>query len=282
MEKQELEQIINSVNSTWSKDYIIRYLYVKLAPYFRRDIKYFLASEDEKYKQFSQGFINRGRNIVCSTLADYYVKLYNSFGIKAKKIIADSKKIPLFAVIVEGDHGWFFMDTLKDLFNNQYGLKTTEFGVIPYYETINKNYPFLESWSEEYLNEVDLGLDLPEKLDDTLDKLHLEMTNRHTCKKRLGLESNSRIERFIRKMEFSNDELINIGRVDGSCERLRVYWLVEDIIFFKAEKKNLKMWLNQDYEIPRVQIEYTDFYTNESVLYQEIKKDKQYKLERIY
>lgn len=42
------------------------------------------------------------------------------------------------------------------------------------------------------------------------------------------------------------------------------------------------MWLSRDYEFPRVQIEYTDFGTNEKVLYQEVKKDKQYKLERLF
>ncbi|MDE5888520.1 MAG: hypothetical protein K2H20_00715, partial [Bacilli bacterium] len=62
---EEIQRIINSVNLSWSKDYIIRYLYVNLAPFFKRDLKYFLASDEEKYRQYQQGFINRGFDIVC-------------------------------------------------------------------------------------------------------------------------------------------------------------------------------------------------------------------------
>lgn len=282
MDEQELLYIINSVNSSWSKDYVIRYLYVKLAPYFRRDIKYFLASEEDKYKQFSQGFINRGRDVVCSTLSDYYVELFQTFGIRAKKIIANDKDIPLFAVIVEGDHGWFFMDILQDLFNNQYGLMTTDFGVIPHYDTLINNYPFLEQLPNEYICKIDDDLNIPEKLNDYYNNLHLVMTNRHKCREFLSLESDTCLERFTKKMEFSNQQLINLGNVNGPIERIRVYWLIERMLFFKAEKRNLKMWLSRDYEFPRVHIEYTDFGTNEKILYQEIEKDKQYELKRIY
>ena len=134
----EMQKIINNVDKSWSKDLIIRYLYVRLAPFFKRDLKYFLASEEEKYKEYEKGFINRGFDIVCSTLADYYVDLFSSLGINAKKIVANSAKIPLFALIVEGDNGWYFLDPINDLFSNQYGLETTEFGINFFYIRIYK------------------------------------------------------------------------------------------------------------------------------------------------
>lgn len=31
---KEMMEIINSVDKSWPKDYIVRYLYVKLAPFF--------------------------------------------------------------------------------------------------------------------------------------------------------------------------------------------------------------------------------------------------------
>lgn len=282
MEEADVEQVINSVQANWSKDYIIRYLYVKLAPYFRRDLKYFLATEEEKFQQFSQGFINRGRDIVCSTLADYYVNLYQAFGIEAKKIAANSATIPLFAVIVHGDHGWFYIDPLNDLFNNQYGLKTTEFGTIPHYKTLATNYPDLEKLPKEYLAEIDKGLGINETLDAYFNKLHLEMTNRHSCRKRFDLDTNSREEFFISKMEFSSDNLLNLGKVNGSLERIRLYLFLERILFFKAEKRNLKIWLNQDYEIPRPQIEYISFDNGNSILYQEVKEDNKFLLKRLH
>lgn len=278
MKDSEMETIINNVKTNWSKDHTIRYLYIKLAPFFQRDLKYFLATEEEKFKEYSQGFINRGRNIVCSTLADYYVELFQIFGIRAKKIAANSAKIPLFTVIVEGDHGWFFIDPLTDLFNNQYGLKTTEFGAIPHYKTLEKNYPFLEKLPKEYIDKIDEDLELPKTLDDYFRNLHLEMTNRHLIRKKFKTENE--IEIFRNKMEFSNQELINLGKVNGPFERIKLYLFLERVLFFKKEKRNLKIWLNKDYEIPRAQLEYTNFNTGDSTLYQEIKEDNQYVLKR--
>lgn len=281
MEKLEIDQIINSVPSNWSNDYIIRYLYVKLAPYFRKDLKYFLATEEEKFKEFKQGFVNRGRNIVCSTLADYYVDLYQTFGIEARKIVANSAKIPLFAVIVKGDHGWFFIDPINDLFNNQYGLKTTEFGVIPYYKTLARNYPELVSLSKEYVDGIDKSLGLPVPLNDYFDNLHLEMTSNHFCREHFNWHSNAGEELFIRKMEFSDEELLNIGQVNGPLERIKLYLFLERMLFFRFEKKNLKIWLNQDYDTPRAQIEYTNFRNGKSVLYQEEENNKRFTLKRL-
>lgn len=281
MEELEIEQIINSVQANWSKDYIIRYLYVKLAPYFRKDLKYFLATEEEKLEEFKSGFVNRGKNIVCSTLADYYVNLYQTFGIEAKKIVANSAKIPLFAVIVRGNYGWFFIDPLNDLFNNQYGLKTTEFGMIPHYKTLTRNYPELVSLSKEYIEEIDKSLGLPATLDDYFDKLHLEMTNSNFCREHFNWHNSAREDLFIRKMEFSRDELLNIGKVSGPLERIKLYLFLERTLFFKYEKRNLKIWLNQDYEVPRTQIEYTNFSNGNSVLYQEVHDDKKFTLKRL-
>lgn len=282
MENLEMRQIIESVDSSWSKDYIIRFLYVKLAPFFQRDLIYFLGSEEEKFQEYSQGFINRGLNIVCSTLADYYVELYNSFGINAKKIAANSAKIPLFAVIVEGDHGWFFIDPLNDLFNNQYRLKTTEFGVLPHYQTLSKNYPFLESLPSDYVDVIDKDLGLDDTLDEYFEELHLKMTNRHFVRNHFSADTNEREKIFQYKMEFSNDELINLGNVNGPFERIRLYLFLEKKMFFKAEKKNLKIWLNKDYDIPRPSIEYTNFSNNKKVGFEEIKDNKQFVLKRIY
>ena len=38
METSEMRNIIESVNTKWPKDYIIRYLYVKLAPFFQGEV----------------------------------------------------------------------------------------------------------------------------------------------------------------------------------------------------------------------------------------------------
>lgn len=277
-----MQQIITQVSLSWPKDYIIRFLYVKLSPFFRRDLKYFLASDEEKMAEFQKGFINRGNNIVCSTISDFFVNLYTSFGIKAIKIVANSAKIPLFTIIVEGDHGWYFIDPLNDLFKNQYGLKTTEYGSIPHYKTLIKNYPHLISLSAEYISDIDCQLEIDKSLNDLYKILHYEMTNRNIVTEHFKISRSDRIRLFQKKMEFANNELINIGNVNGPFERLQLYLFLERMIFFKTEKRNLSIFLNtKTTSVPTPCIEYTSFKTGETSTYQEVKEGNQFVLKKV-
>lgn len=281
MTTEEMKKIIDSINPSWPKDYIIRFLYINLAPFFQRDITYFLASDEQKWQEYKQGFINRGTNIVCSTLADFYVNLYHEFGIQAKKIIANSAKIPLFALIVEGDNGWFFLDPINDLFPNQYNLKTTEYGKIPYYKTLSSNYPLLITLSDEYLKVIDTDLKIRKPLNDYFNSLHLKMTNRNSICEHFQLEKDNRLGLFQRKMEFANENLINLGTVNGPMERKDLYLFLERILFFKGEKKNIRIFLNTLTPKPTPQIEYIDFVTDSSILFTERNENGKYVLEKV-
>lgn len=278
---EEMQQVINKVNSSWSKDLIIRYLYVKLSPYFRRDLKYFLASEEEKMAEFKKGFVNRGNDIVCSTISDFFVNLFNSYGIKANKIAANSAQIPLFAIIVEGDHGWYFIDPLNDLFKNQYGLKTTEYGSIPHYKTLANNYPYLITLSQEYISDLDYQLDIDKSLNDFFKILQFEMTNRNIVAEHFNLSKENRIGLFQKKMEFANAELINIGNVKGPFERLQLYLFLERMLFFKTEKKALKIFLNTETQEPSPRIEYNNLLSEKTSIFQETKEDNQFVLKKV-
>lgn len=279
MEK-EIDRIISEIKATWSKDEIIRFLYVKLAPFFKRDLNYFMAEDDEKYRQYQQGFINRGFDIVCSTISDYYVKLFSEFGIEAKKVAANSAKIPLFAVIVKGNHSWFYIDPLNDLFHNQYGLNTTEFGVLPHYKTLNNNYPFLDVLPSEYVRDIDKKIQLPETLDSFFQELHMEMTERNYVFDFFGLEKEDYTALFDKKIEFINKYLLNKGQVNGPFERISLYLFLERMLFFKKEKKNILIKLvKEDLQyIPY--IEYANHNKNQVSSYIEEEKDGNYTLVR--
>lgn len=275
---EEMQTILNRVQPSWPKDYIIRYLYMNLAPFFKRDLFYFLADDEKKYEEFQAGFINRGRNIVCSTISDFFVTLFQNYGIRAKKVVANSAKIPLFAMIVEGDKGWYFIDPLNDLFHVQYHLKTTEYGMIPYYKTLSSTYPNLISLPQEYIAEIDCDLGIPKPLNDFFTIIHLEMTNRNRIVEHFQVSKEDRIELFNRKMNFANEHFINLGNVSGSFERLQLYMFLERILFFKSEKRDIKIYLDTAFSIPRPHIEYTNPYCGDRVIFEEQKKDGQYKL----
>jgi len=275
-----MEEIINQVKNNWSKDLIIRFLYIKLAPYFQRDLLYFLATEEQKEQEYKQGFINRFPNIVCSTLADFYVELFKTFGINARKIAANSTRIPLFAVIVEGDKGWYFIDFLNDLFNNQLGIKTTEYGKIPRYNTLRTNFP-LVLLSDEYINDIDLALGIDKSLSSYFSELHLWMTDKNSIRKSFKVDDADRIGVFLKKMAYANENIINLGHINGAFERIRLYLFLEKIMFFKTEKRNISISLDKTYSIPRPVIEYTSPYQKGTVSFVEERTDGEFILARI-
>lgn len=240
-----MDDIINQVKNGWSKDLIIRFLYIKLAPFFKRDLEYFLASPEEKESQFNQGFINRFPNIVCSTLSDYYVYLFKQFGINAKKVIATSSKIPLFALIVEGDKGWYFLDPIGDLFSNQYGLRPYFFGVIPRYKTINRTHPEITKLPREYVKELDQTLDIT-YLNDFFQDLHNTLVNRKNALEFFGLPSSFQEDLKPRKIQFYNESLINIGNVEGAFERAQMYQFLNDSLFDRRERHHSKIWITDN------------------------------------
>lgn len=270
-----MEEVINQVQSNWSKDLVIRFLYIKLAPYFRRDILYFLANDEEKEIQYKQGFINRFPHIVCSTLADFYVDLFKQFGINAKKVIANSAKIPLFAVIVEGDYGWYFLDPLNDLFSNQYGIRPDFFGIIPRYKTIRSTHPELIILSHEYVSELDKTLDI-NYLDDFFSNLHKILTNRRDAREFFGLPRNVSIDLKERKLQFYNDELINLGNVNGTFERAKLYKYLNDRILNRSEKRYTKVRIVDWIDNPHITFELINY--EGSILYEEEKQNGKYVL----
>ncbi len=269
-----MEKIINQVKTGWSKDLIIRFLYVKLAPYFERDLLYFLASDEEKEKEFNKGFVNRFPKIVCATLADFYVSLFKQFGINAHKIIANSAKIPLFAIIVEGDSGWYFLDPINDLFYNQYGLKATSFGMIPHYRTIHNNYPYLIKLSKEYINELDTTLHFS-YLNPYFDKIHQQLTQRTRANKFFGLSPTLNSDLKFKKLKLCNDKLINLGHVNGLFERALLYRYLQNKIFNHSEKRHIYIRI-KDKSFITVEVENND----EHVLYKEEKQNDQYVLSK--
>lgn len=271
---------IDKIDSTWSKDYIIRYLYVALAPFFQKDPKYFLADDETKLKEFKQGFINRGNNIVCSTLVDYYIELFKDFGITAKKIAVTDTTIPLYAMIVKGDVGFYLLDPINDLFNNQYGLKTKYFSKIPN-ERIKLQYPFLSELNPKYISYMDKKLLIFKRIDSYFDYLHdlfLAQNKIHTL---FGVKRDDYDLLFQRTMEFANSNLINLGNVPGPIEREMVYTYIKRRLFSKNEKKKIEIYLTNNGNTLTPLIKYISPIENKSTTYIEEKKEDHYCLKRI-
>lgn len=271
-----MEKIINQVKSTWDKDLIIRFLYIKLAPYFQRDLEYFLKDNIEKERQYKQGFINRCPHIVCSTLSDYYVNLFKSFGIEAEKVIANSAHIPLFALVVKGDLGAYFLDPLNDLFSNQLGIRPYFFGIIPRYNTIRRTHPELVELPKQYIEEIDEELNI-EYLDEYFEYLHKVLTIRQTAREFFGYDKNEKIDLKEDKYNFINDNLINLGNINGPFERAIFHKYLSQRILNHTERRFTTITLAGGKENPHVEV---DIKVNGKIITYEEKHDKKYSLKK--
>ena len=159
-------------------------------------------------------------------------------------MVATSSVIPLFAVVVKGDLGWYFLDPLADLFANQYGLRPYFFGVIPRYRTIQATHPELKKLDKEYVTDLDKSLQIPEYLDSYFEYLHQQLANRDIVYKFFDVEKGSNNDLRERKVQFFNDNLINIGNVTGLFERALLYRYLNDHLLNHSERRNV--WVQID------------------------------------
>ncbi len=272
----QLIEAITKINPNLPKDLLIYELYTSLAPFFERDLNYFLASDEEKYEQYQKGFVLKDRYIVCSSLADFYVKLYKELGINAQKVPANSARIPLFVVLVEGELGWYYLDPLNDLFYNQYNIRPVNFGVVPRFKTINENHPELIKLPKEYLLELETSLN-KKYYNSLIEDLHTKMAPRNEAFNFFGVLNGNREVLTKEKIKFMNEHLINLGNVNGPYERVLLYLYLYTHLLDNSEKRRLSVLLNKENLCVDIRL---DINKDEYIIYEEEKQNDKYQLKR--
>lgn len=255
------KQIIESVNPSWPKDLIVRYLYVKLAPTFKRDLSFFQASEKiQDYILKEHPTFNRDK-VICLTLCEYYQNLFSSFGIKSKLVITNNRLVPHYGLIISGNNYNYFIDPLKDLTLNQLGCATKYYGIIPLSKTQDneKEFSDLTIIPPETLKEIDqqLGLlDCNMYMDDFLNQLEEEILinpnlneilrliceTPTSCGLDASLPKTAINDTLITaKIELLNRYLINLGNISGPMERKLFYDILLKKFFTPQEQEQLKI-----------------------------------------
>ncbi|MCM1052880.1 MAG: hypothetical protein NC483_02755 [Ruminococcus sp.] len=229
---EDRQQVIDNINHAWPKDLIIRALYVRLAPFFERDLKFFFSDDQAQLEYVRTLSRTVDRKVICLSLCQFYQDVFEMFDINSKVVPTNQKLVPHYALIVEGDSGQYLIDPLKDLMNNQAGLRTEYYGIIPKRQKSNllRNNPCLMELPLEYRNEMDqfLGLYPNNLLNEYLEKLHLELTT-NKAYIYLGNYLHQNLEKFDRKtlykmkMLFLNQCLINLANIPGKIERAQYY-----------------------------------------------------------
>lgn len=239
---KHLEERLKEVNPTWDKDQIIRYLYVKLAPFFERDLDYFMSTEEEQMRMYQEGFKQNSKFVVCQTICEQYEQIYDEFNIKSRVIQTNVKQIPHYGLIVKGDHGWYYLDPLKDLFANQLGLKTEFFAATPgrYSHNIVKEcYPYLIDLPSEYVENMDHELGLNYHgiyMDSFFNQLHDEITSNKIFEY-FDVEKGHQFEIMKKKLDFICEYLLHMGHVPGIYERNILWQYLIYMVFNRRERQ---------------------------------------------
>lgn len=243
------EQILESVDKSWDKDLIIRYLSIKTAPFFQRDLSYFMADDKTKYKMFTEGMPKNLNIVICHTICEQYKDLFGIFGIESQLITTNEKDVPHYALIVNGNNDWYLIDPLKDLMNHQVGLKSSFYGIIPQRQRlkINSEHPYLITLPKEYIEEMDRYLHLLPNgmyLNTFFDLLHERLT---TNKAHLELSKyfdkdispKDTDEQIKAKISLMNDCIVDAINIPGLIERSQFYTYAALRIFNHCEAKKI-------------------------------------------
>lgn len=289
---KEMKAVVDSVDNSADKDVIIRYLIVNLAKFFKRDLDFYLRSEEEQSKILERGvtYKNDG-NIVCITLAEFYVDLFKHFNIEAEVVKATDSLVPLYGIIVKGTRCSYFINVLADLFPSQYGIANDIYGVAPAWNNsvLQLDYPYLEDLSQDYILFLDKEIKrFPNGIrTDSIVKSYCNELARKELKKRLHVGSISNFDAVNYKIEFLSEHCINFGQVNGLAERHKMYSYLFKTLFEGPERGMIEHHIFRDYDDkgnpinPRLCIVAKDNNKKISVGYVETIMNNVYTLKRI-
>lgn len=239
---QKINKFVKQIPNYRTKDLVIYYVYRNLAPFFQRDISFFLANPSLQTQIYQNGFTMNGSNVVCKTICKYYGRVFKRIHIEFKIITTNEKEVPHFAMLVHGDKGWYFIDPLKDLLVNQLGCRTNFFGVKTDFGTVSKEYPSLVTLDEDYLFSLASqtgSLSYGHFFDFFIELIHHEFF--HCNDISFLLDAKNDISLILAKLNFCSQYLINIHSIPGLCERRQYYSYLKRQIFNKFEKKKVKI-----------------------------------------
>lgn len=155
------EEIIKSIDSSWNKDEIIRYVYLYIGKYISKNVGFFyslgrkLDNKNYDYKKIKNTYESkqiRNLSVICKSSAIILQRIYKKLGIKSD-LVETTQFNPYFdeesKELLEVHH-WFlattgennrtyFLTIVPDLFNIQFNMKTEHYANNITYTRTNKN-----------------------------------------------------------------------------------------------------------------------------------------------
>ena len=288
LNNKEIQEIIFKVQqSNWNTDYAIRYVVVSISRLVKRDSVFFLIPESERLDLLKNADYHKDYpNVICKTLHELIRDVLATLGIKSTVVQATNTTIPLFALIVEGEHNRYFVDALHDLFRSQYRIRPVSYGarIRSNTSTIDNNKYNLVDLPLDYIEEMDIGTGLINKeyFSDTINKIKPTLIDRNKTKdffRKDGeyIDEISGYDLLKRKIKFVSDNYLNLYPMHGPIERAGLHVYLRSNVFNKSEKTNFYVGNRTDKENNPVyvQIKYGPY----NITFEEVMENDKYLLQ---
>ena len=154
------EEIIKSINPSWNKDEIIRYVYLYIGKYISKNVSFFyslgrkLDNKNYDYKKIKSTYESkqiRNLSIICKSAAIVLQRIYKKLSIKSNLVettqfnpfIDEESNETLevhhwFLAVTSDNDRIYFLTIVPDLFNIQFNMKTEHFANNITYIRVNK------------------------------------------------------------------------------------------------------------------------------------------------
>ena len=154
------EEIIKSINPSWNKDEIIRYVYLYVGKYISKNVNFFyslgrkLDNKNYDYKKIKSTYESkqiRNLSVICKSAAIVLQRIYKKLSIKSNLVettqfnpfIDEESNETLevhhwFLAVTSDNDRIYFLTIVPDLFNIQFNMKTEHFANNITYIRVNK------------------------------------------------------------------------------------------------------------------------------------------------
>lgn len=154
------EEIVKSINPSWNKDEIIRYVYLYVGKYISKNVSFFyslgrkLDNKNYDYKKIKSTYESkqiRNLSVICKSAAIVLQRIYKKLSIKSNLVettqfnpfIDEESNETLevhhwFLAVTSDNDRIYFLTIVPDLFNIQFNMKTEHFANNITYIRVNK------------------------------------------------------------------------------------------------------------------------------------------------
>ena len=278
LKRPEIQKIIFKVlNHNWNTDYAIRYVTVEISKLVQRDVSFFRLSEEERLKRLpSLHYETTYPNVMCKSLHTLIKDVLDYLGINSHIVQATNSQVPLYALVVEGEHGRYFIDALNDLAKVQYRLQPVTYGnyIVSKHSLLDPKE--LITIPREGIREMDLDLGIIESeyFSDKIDRIRSKFNDRNQAMRLF--ESEDGLDLIQRKLDHISDQYLNVYPINGPMERVALHVYFRNQLFNKTEREQYRVHLKEDDDQVYLLIDFGGYVMR----YEEVKEDGKYSLKK--